>query len=67
MNYYSRNLNWFNEDCFLPNMTKFIGYSTFFRLDFASLKVEDVGIYKCYVTDNPSEEYKCFQLIPVDT
>ena len=67
MSYYSTNFKWFKENDFLPNTTKFVRHSTFLRLDFANLKVEDTGIYKCNVTDDPSVEYKRFQLIVFGT
>lgn len=63
MRYYSRNFNWFKENDILPNTTNIVRHSTFLRLDFPSLKVEDTGIYKCNVTDDPNLEYKRFQMI----
>ena len=63
MKYYSRNFNWFKENGILPNTTNFVRYSTFLRLDFPSLNVEDSGIYKCNVTDDPNLQYKHFQMI----
>ena len=67
MSYYSRNFNWFKENEILPSTTKFVRHSTFLRLDFASLKVEDTGMYKCNVTDGLSLAYKRFQLIVFGT
>ena len=63
MRYYSRNFNWFKENDILPNTTNIVRHSTFLRLDFPTLKVEDTGIYKCNVTDDPDLEYKRFQMI----
>ena len=63
MRYYSRNFNWFKENGILPNTTNIVRQSTFLRLDFPNLKVEDTGIYKCNVTDDPNLEYKRFQMI----
>ena len=63
MKYYSRNFNWFKENGILPNTTTFVRHSTFLRLNIASLKVEDTGIYKCNVTNDQSLEDKRFQLI----
>ena len=67
MRYYSRNFYWFKENGILPNTTHVIRHSTFLRLDIANLKVEDTGIYKCSVTDDPSVHYKSFQLIAFGT
>ena len=67
MRYYSKNFNWFKENGILPNTTNVIRHSTFLRLDIANLKVEDTGIYKCNVTDDPSIYYKSFQLIVFGT
>ena len=63
MKYYSRNFNWFKENGILPNTTNIVRHSTFLRLDFPSLKVDDTGVYKCNVTDDPNLEYKRFQMI----
>ena len=63
MRYYSRNFNWFKENGILPNTANVARHSTFNGLDFASLKVEDTGLYKCNVTDDPSLGFKRFQLI----
>ena len=67
MRYYSRNFNWFKENGILPNTTNVVRHSTFLRLDIANLKVDDTGIYKCNVTDDPSVHYKSFQLIVFGT
>ena len=63
MKYYSRNFNWFKENGILPNTTNIVRHSTFLRLDFSSLKVDDTGIYKCNVTDDPNLDYRRFQMI----
>ena len=63
MRYYSRNFNWFKENGILPNTTTFVRHSTFLRLNIASLKVEDTGMYKCNVTDDANLQEKRFQLI----
>lgn len=47
----------------LPYKTKVIRQSTFLRLDFVSLKLEDSGIYTCNVTDDPRVRERRFQLI----
>ena len=67
MRYYSRNFNWYKENGILPSTTNVIRHSTFLRLDIANLKVEDTGIYKCNVTDDPRVHYKSFQLIVFGT
>ena len=63
MRYYSSNFHWFKENGILPNTTSIVRYSTFLRLDFSSLKVNDTGIYKCNVTDDTNLREKRFQLI----
>ena len=63
MRYYSRNFNWFKENGNLPSTATFVRHSTFLRLNIASLKVGDTGIYKCNVTDDQSLKDKRFQLI----
>ena len=67
MIYYSRNFNWFKENGILPNTTTVIRHPTFLRLDIGSLKVEDSGIYKCNVTEDPSIQDKHFNLIVFGT
>ena len=67
MTYYSRNFNWFKENGVLPNTTTVIRHPTFLRLDIGSLKVEDSGIYKCNVTEDPSIQDKRFNLIVFGT
>ena len=63
MRYYSRNFNWFKENGILPNTTTVVRHPTFLRLDFAALKVEDTGIYKCNITDIKNLQETCFHLI----
>ena len=67
MRYYSRDFDWFKENGILPNTTNVVRHSTFLRLDFASLKVEETGIYKCNVSDDPSLGFKRFQLVVFGT
>ena len=63
MRYYSSNFHWFKENGILPNTTTVVRYSTFLRLDFSGLKVNDTGTYKCNVTDDTNIQEKRFQLI----
>ena len=63
MRYYSKKFNWFKENGGLPNGINFIRDATFLRLDFENLKVEDTGVYKCNVTDDPSLQDRRFHLI----
>ena len=63
MRYYSRNFDWFKESGVLPKTSNVVRYSTFLRLDFANLQVEDTGTYKCNVTDDTSLKEIRFQLI----
>ena len=63
MRYYSRNFDWFKENNVLPHTANVIRHSTFLRLDFSALKVEDAGTYKCNVTDDANLQEKRFQLI----
>ena len=67
MRYYSRNFNWFKENGILPNTTTVVRHPTFLKLNMASLKLEDTGIYKCNVTDDQSLQEKSFQLIVFGT
>ena len=60
--YYSRKLNWCKENGLLPNTSNIVRHSTFLRLDFSSLKVEDTGVYKCNIDDNEQLQEKHFQL-----
>ena len=62
MRYYSKNFEWFKENGVLPNTSNVVRYSTFLRLDFANLQVEDTGVYKCNVTDETNLKEKRFQL-----
>ena len=63
MKYYSSNFHWFKENGSLPNTTTTVRYSTFLRLDFSGLKVNDTGICICNVTNNKNLQEKRFQLI----
>ena len=63
MRYYSRKFNWFKENGSLPKTVNVVRHSTFLRLDFENLKVEDSGVYKCNVTDDPILQDKWFHLI----
>ena len=63
MRYYSSKFHWFKENGVLPNTSNIVRHSTFLRLDFASLKVEDTGIYKCNITDDTNVQEKPFRLI----
>ena len=63
MRYSSSNFHWFKENGILPNTTTVIRYSTFLRLDFSGLTVNDAGIYKCNVTGDTNLQEKRFQLI----
>ena len=63
MRYYSSNFHWFKENGSLPNTTTTVRYSTFLRLDFSGLKVNDTGICICNLTDNKNLQEKRFQLI----
>ena len=60
--YYSRKLSWCKENGLLPNTSNIVRHSTFLRLDFSSLKVEDTGVYKCNTDDNEHLQEKHFQL-----
>ena len=63
MRYYSNKFNWFKENGHLPNAVNLVRQSTFLRLDFENLKLEDTSAYKCNVTDDPSLPDKMFQLM----
>ena len=63
MRSYSSKFNWFKDNNVLPNGISVVVRSTFLRLDFASLRVEDTGVYKCNITDGKNIEEKSFQLI----
>ena len=62
MRYYSRNFNWFKGNSELPNTTDLVRHSTFLRLNFRSLKLEDSGKYICNITDDETIQGKSFQL-----
>ena len=63
MRYYSSKFHWFKQNGMLPSTTNIVKHSTFLRLDFSDLKVNDTGIYKCNVTDDTNLQEKRFQLI----
>ena len=63
MRSYSSKFNWFKNNNVLPNGTNVIIRSTFLKLDFTSLRVEDTGICKGNITDGKNIEEKSFQLI----
>ena len=63
MRSYSSKFNWFKDNNVLPNGTNIVIRSTLLRLDFASLRIEDSGIYTCNTTDGKNIEEKSFQLI----
>ena len=60
--HHSSNFNWFKENGVLPNRSNVVRHSTFLRLDFSSLKVEDNGVYKCNINDDGHLQEKHFQL-----
>lgn len=62
MKYYSKNFSWVKENSVLPNTYDVVRHSTFVRLDFKMLKVEDSGRYTCNITDDESIQGKSFQL-----
>ena len=63
--YYLSKFNWFKDIglSFLPNTINVVRHSSFLRLGFRSLKLEDAGQYKCNVTDDKNIHGKSFQLI----
>lgn len=63
MRSYSNKFNWFKDNSVLPNTSGIVKQATFIRLEFASLKVEDSGVYKCNITDNDTIQEKTFHLI----
>ena len=63
MQYYSRRFNWFKDSTIFTDMTLVIRHSTFVRLNFVSLKLDDSGMYKCNITDNPNVPERRFHLI----
>ena len=62
MRYYSSNFNWFKGNSVLPNTTDLLRHSTFLRLNFGSLKLEDSGKYNCNITDDETIHGKSFHL-----
>ena len=63
MRYHSGKFRWVKQNGVLPNTSNVVRHSTFLRLDFASLNVEDTGIYKCDITGDANIQEKHFQLI----
>ena len=63
MRSYSSKFNWFKNNNVLPNGTNVVIRSTFLKLDFTSLRVQDTGICKGNIADGKSIEEKSFQLI----
>lgn len=63
MRSYSSKFNWFKNNNVLPNGTNVAIRSTFLKLGFTNLRVEDTGIYKGNITDGKNIEEKSFQLI----
>ena len=63
MRSYSSKFNWFKNNNVLPNGTNVVIRSTFLKLDFTSLRVQDTGICKSNIADGKSIEEKSFQLI----
>ena len=62
MRYYSSNFNWFKGNSGLPSTADLVRHSTFLRLNFGSLKLEDSGKYNCNITDDETIQGKSFQL-----
>ena len=60
--YYSSKFNWFKESSGIPNKTNLVRHSTFLRLSFGNLKLEDSGKYICNITDDKTIQGKSFQL-----
>ena len=63
MQYHSRRFNWFKDSKILTDMTLVIRHSAFVRLNFVSLKLDDSGMYKCNITDDPKVPERRFHLI----
>ena len=61
--YYSSNINWFKDNNALPTTVSVIRDLDLLRLNFASLKEEDTGTYKCNITDDQKIEEVKFKLI----
>ena len=60
--YYSSKFNWFKENGVLPNTSNIVRHSTYLRLDFSSLKIEDNGVYKCNINGDGHLQEKNFKL-----
>lgn len=63
MRSYSNKFNRFKDNSVLSNTTGVVRRSTFIKLEFSSLKVEDSGVYKCNITDDDTIQEKRFHLI----
>lgn len=63
MRSYSNKFNRFKGNSVLSNTTGVVRRSTFIKLEFASLKVEDSDVYKCNITDDDTNQEKRFHLI----
>ena len=60
MRSYSSKFNWFKNNNVLPNGTNVVIRSTFLKLDFTSLRVQDTGICKGNIADGKSIEERVF-------
>ena len=63
MRSYSNKFNRFKGNSVLSNTTGVVRRSTFIKLEFVSLKVEDSDVYKCNITDDVTIQEKRFHLI----
>lgn len=63
MRSYSNKFNRFKGNSVLSNTTGVVRRSTFIKLEFVSLKVEDSDVYKCNITDDDTIQEKRFHLI----
>lgn len=63
MRSYSNKFNRFKGNSVLSNTTGVVRRSTFIKLEFVSLKVEDSDVYKCNITDDDTNQEKRFHLI----
>ena len=63
MRSYSHKFNRFKGNSVLSNTTGVVRRSTFIKLEFVSLKVEDSDVYKCNITDDDTIQEKRFHLI----
>ena len=63
MRSYSNKFNKFKGNSVLSNTTGVVRRSTFIKLEFVSLKVEDSDVYKCNITDDDTIQEKRFHLI----